>query len=93
MKSEQLFFDHVINHGLQEAGQRLQPNLSILLLSSAQLDWSLETGENRYVTKICSTPHVIVYQLGDNCLLHEWLNGLYQLYRFLELFTVWGKYL
>lgn len=68
--------DHVINHGLtmQEAGQRVQPNLSRFTVASVIPTFRLE---NRYVTNIsftlCRTPHVIVYQLGDTRLLHEWL--------------------
>lgn len=68
--------DHVINHGLtmREAGQRVQPNLSRFTVASVIRTFRLEY---RYVTKIsftlCSTPHVILYQLGDTCLLHEWL--------------------
>lgn len=68
--------DHVINHGLtmREAGQRVQPNLSCFTVACVIRTFRLEY---RYVTKmsftLCSTPHVIVYQLGDTCLLHEWL--------------------
>lgn len=68
--------DHVINHGLtmREAGQRVQPNLSRFTVACVIRTFRLEY---RYVTNIsftlCSTPHVIVYQLGDTCLLHEWL--------------------
>lgn len=68
--------DHVINHGLtmREAGQRVQPNLSRFTVACVIRTFRLEY---RYVTKknvtLCSTPHVIVYQLGDTCLLHEWL--------------------
>lgn len=50
--------DHVINHGLtmREAGQRVQPNLSRFTVASVIRTFRLE---NRYVTKISCSTHVV----------------------------------